>query len=81
MVIKYLSTFYILIITLLAYGMSPLNSLLLRFLFMYNLCIMKKIKWHGIYLNVPANKKDWIIIGLLEAIIILVILGFIIIVK
>ena len=35
---------------------------------------MKKIKLHGIYLNVPANKKDWIIIALLESIIILVVI-------
>ena len=47
----------------------------------YNLHIMKRVKWQGVYLNVPDNKKDWIIIGLLEAIIILGILGFIMIVK
>ena len=39
---------------------------------------MKKIKWNGIYLNIPANKKDWLIIGLLEAVILLVIITMIV---
>tara|TARA_B100001123_G_scaffold381470_1_gene451909 strand:- start:117 stop:245 length:129 start_codon:yes stop_codon:yes gene_type:complete len=35
---------------------------------------MKVVKWHGINLNVPDDRKEWMIIGLIELIILVIIL-------
>ena len=40
---------------------------------------MKVVKWHGINLNVPDGRKEWMIIGLVELLILILILMIIVI--